>query len=116
MPWCNRLRGEFDKLLVVFADDDEDELAAALAAAAAAYLLATVPLDFSGGAGLSGLLDPFVKLFALDKRSNTALALRKRDTRLAVRLSPAVVEFRDGDEVVDPFKLLLLPLSLSLSA
>lgn len=56
-----------------------------------------------------------MKVFALERRSNTAFALRNRDTRLAVRLSPVVVEFRDGDEVVDPFKLLLLPLSLSLN-
>lgn len=56
-----------------------------------------------------------MKLFALDSRSNTAFALRKRDTRLAVLFRPPDVGLRDGDDVVDPFKLVMLPLSLSLN-
>lgn len=51
---------------------------------------------------------------ALDNRSKTALALLKRDTRLAVLFRPpfelAFDEPREGDEVVDPLMLLLLPL------
>lgn len=71
-------------------------LAAALAAAAAAYLLATVPLGLSDVRDFSYILFEFV--LALDNRSNTAFALRKRDTLLAVLFRPFP---RDGD--VDPF-------------
>lgn len=76
--------------------------AVALAAAAAAYLLATVPLGLSNVEDLSFNLFEFV--FALDNLSNTALALLKRDTRLAVLFRPTP---RDGDVV--PFNLDWLP-------
>lgn len=69
-----------------------------------------MPLGFSRPAGRSGfVVEEVFALFALDSLSNTALALLKRDTLLAVRFRPPL-EPRDGDEVVDPLMLLLLPL------
>lgn len=51
-------------------------------------------------------------MFTLDRRSKTALALRNLDTRLAVRFSvPALLPLEPRDEAVEPFMLLLLPLT-----
>lgn len=65
-----------------------------------------MPRGFSGAVGLSSL---FWVLLLLESRSNTAFALLNLDTLLAVLLRlPAAL--RNGDVVVEPFILLLLPL------